>query len=94
MKYLVNSKQLQGLEKRYPYQLSGGQQQRVALARALATKPEALLLDEPLSALDPYLREQVEKQLVKGISTYQGVTLFVSHNLDEAYRVCENLLIL
>lgn len=92
--YLINSKQLQGLENRYPYQLSGGQQQRVALARALATKPEALLLDEPLSALDPFLREQVEKQLVKGISTYQGVTLFVSHNLDEAYRVCENLLIL
>ena len=86
--------QLQGLENRYPHQLSGGQQQRVALARALAIEPEALLLDEPFSALDTYLRSQIEKQLIETLSTYQGVTLFVTHNLEEAYRVCKNLFVL
>jgi molybdate transport system permease protein len=86
--------QLQGLEKRYPHELSGGQQQRVALARALAIAPEALLLDEPLSALDQYLRNQIEKLLIEVFSNYQGVTLFVTHNLEEAYRVCDNLLVL
>lgn len=86
--------QLQGLEVRYPHQISGGQQQRVALARALAIAPEALLLDEPLSALDTYLRSQIEKLLTEVLSTYQGVTLFITHKLEEAYRVCSNLLVL
>ncbi|MBW4467774.1 MAG: molybdate ABC transporter permease subunit [Pegethrix bostrychoides GSE-TBD4-15B] len=86
--------QLQGLGDRFPHQLSGGQQQRIALARALATEPEALLLDEPFSALDTYLRSQMERQLVETLATYPGVTLFVTHNLDEAYRVCENLIVM
>lgn len=90
----VNMVQLQGLENRYPHQLSGGQQQRVALARAVATEPEMLLLDEPFSALDTYLRSELEKQLIKTLSTYQGATLFVTHNLEEAYRVCQKLLVL
>ena len=86
--------QLSGLENRYPQQLSGGQQQRVALARALAIQPEAILLDEPFSALDTHLRSQLEKQLIETLSAYQGVTLFVTHNLEEVYRVCKNLLVL
>ena len=86
--------QLSGLENRYPQQLSGGQQQRVALARALAIQPEAILLDEPFSALDTHLRSQLEKQLIETLSTYRGVTLFVTHNLEEVYRVCKNLLVL
>ncbi|HAA27901.1 MAG TPA: molybdate ABC transporter permease subunit [Cyanobacteria bacterium UBA8553] len=86
--------QLDGLADRYPHQLSGGQQQRVALARALASQPEALLLDEPFSALDTFLRDQLEAQLITTLASYQGVTLFVTHNLEEAYRVCRDLLVL
>ncbi|MHC5745961.1 MAG: molybdate ABC transporter permease subunit [Nostoc sp.] len=86
--------QLQGLGDRYPHQLSGGQQQRVALARALASQPEALLLDEPFSALDTHLRSQLEQQMTETLADYQGVTLFVTHNMEEAYRICPNLLVL
>ncbi|MEA5572904.1 molybdate ABC transporter permease subunit [Calothrix sp. UHCC 0171] len=86
--------QLQGLGDRYPHQLSGGQQQRVALARALASQPEALLLDEPFSALDTYLRSQLEQEMVARLADYPGVALFVTHNMEEAYRVCPNLLVL
>jgi molybdate transport system permease protein len=86
--------QLQGFGDRYPHQLSGGQQQRVALARALASKPEALLLDEPFSALDTHLRSQLEQQVAEILDDYSGVTLFVTHNMEEAYRLCPNLLVL
>jgi molybdate transport system permease protein len=85
---------LSGLGDRYPHQLSGGQQQRVALARAIATQPEVLLLDEPLSALDPYLRYQLETLLVDLLGEYEGITLFITHKLEEAYRLCPNLMVL
>ena len=75
-------------------QLSGGQRQRVALARVKASNPEILLLDEPFSALDTYLRHKQEKLLRKSLQTYRGVTLLITHNLEEAYRVCPNLLII
>ena len=85
---------LDGLAERNPANLSGGEQQRVALARALAIEPAALLLDEPFSALDTHLRGALERQLRKTLASYRGATLFVSHNLEEAYRVCEKLVIL
>lgn len=86
--------QLSGLENRYPQQLSGGQQQRVALARALAVEPEVLLLDEPFSALDTHLRHHLQEQLIETLSSYRGVTLFVTHNLEEVYAICEYLLVI
>ncbi len=85
---------LESLAERYPHELSGGQQQRVALARALASQPEVLLLDEPFSALDTHLRDQIERQLIDRLQSYQGITLLVTHNLEEAYRVCHQLLVL
>jgi ABC-type sulfate/molybdate transport systems ATPase subunit len=85
---------LSDLASRYPGSLSGGEQQRVALARALAVEPEALLLDEPFSALDTHLRSALERQLREMLGTYQGSTVFVSHNLEEAYRICGDIVVL
>lgn len=90
----LSAAHLDDLANRYPASLSGGEQQRVALARALAVEPEALLLDEPFSALDTHLRSALERQLRETLETYRGSTLFVSHNLEEAYRVCEELVVL
>ncbi|MEN9228379.1 MAG: sulfate/molybdate ABC transporter ATP-binding protein [Gloeomargarita sp. HHBFW_bins_205] len=94
VKEQLENMQLVGLADCYPHQLSGGQQQRVALARALAPAPDLLLLDEPLSALDTPLRSELERQLSTTLATYQGLTIFVSHNLEELYRVCHQLLVL
>jgi molybdate transport system permease protein len=66
----------------------------VARGRALAVEPAALLLDEPFSALDTHLRSALERQLRETLASYGGSTLFVSHNLEEAYRVCEKLVVL
>ena len=85
---------LQGKSHCYPHQLSGGEQQRVALARAKASQPEILLLDEPFSALDTHLRDKQEKLLRQNLVHYQGITLFITHNLEEVYRVCPNLLVI
>jgi molybdate transport system permease protein len=91
---LIERTHLKELANRYPPALSGGEQQRTALARALAIDPEALLLDEPLSALDTHLRSQVEAQLQEVFSTYQRPALVVTHNIEEAYRLGERLLVL
>ncbi len=94
VKQMIEMVRLEGLEQRYPFQLSGGQQQRVALARALAIEPEALLLDEPFSALDDHLRNLMAKLLADTLSSYHGVTLFVTHNMEEVYRICNRVVIL
>lgn len=82
-----------GLENRYPWQLSGGQQQRVALARALITSPDILLLDEPFSALDQHLRSNLEKELMSILKNYNGNVIFVTHDISEAYRICDSIIV-
>lgn len=78
---------LGGLGKRRPSQLSGGQQQRVALARILVSEPGILMLDEPFSALDSYLRWELEQETLKVIEEFNGPALLVSHNRDEVFRL-------
>jgi len=91
---MLNMMQIENLRKRYPNEISGGQQQRAALARALAVGPEALLLDEPFSALDNHLKTIMLRQMSETLSKYKGATLFVTHNLEEVYELCEDLMII
>lgn len=90
----ISTMHLNDLEKRYPSELSGGQQQRVALARALVVNPEILLLDEPFSALDENLRSHMINQLKEDISRFNGTTILVTHNREEVYQLCEEIIIL
>lgn len=82
---------LVGMEGRYPAQLSGGQQQRVALARMLAANPGILMLDEPFSALDAHLKSSLEQNLIGLFEEFEGTILYVSHDIDEAYRFCDRI---
>lgn len=94
IKSLIEQFELAGLENRFPSELSGGQQQRVALARILASEPRVLLLDEPFSALDTFLRWQVEQQIFGILQQFQGTAILVSHNREEAYRLCDQIAVL
>jgi spermidine/putrescine transport system ATP-binding protein len=86
--------QLTGKESRYPAQISGGERQRVALARSLVLAPDVLLLDEPLSALDPNLRKQVRTEL-KSIQRRVGISfLFVTHDQEEALSLSDRLAVM
>jgi len=85
---------LEGLEKRYPRQLSGGQQQRVALARIIAYGPDVILLDEPFSAMDTVLREKLRIELINLLDNFEGLSILVTHDRDEAFQFCDELLVL
>ena len=82
------------LADRYPSQLSGGQQQRVALARMLAARPGILMFDEPFSALDSYLKSALEQNLLDVFSVVNRTVLYVSHDIDEACRLCDRICVM
>lgn len=90
----LRAMRLEELAKRLPGALSGGQQQRAALARILAAKPRILMLDEPFSALDSYLREEVEGEVGSLLAGFAGTALLVTHNRDEAYRLCREMIVM
>ena len=85
---------LEGFANRRPSQLSGGQQQRVALARALATSPEVVLLDEPLSALDAKLRQELRIELKQILSAVEATTIIVTHDQEEAMSLGDSLVVM
>ena len=90
----LRAMRLEELAHRLPSELSGGQQQRAALARILAGRPRILMLDEPFSALDSYLREEVEGEVGSLLARFSGTALLVTHNRDEAYRLCPEMAVL
>jgi spermidine/putrescine ABC transporter ATP-binding subunit len=91
---LVDLLRLDGFAARYPASLSGGQRQRVAIARALACEPKVLLLDEPLSALDRKLREEMQVEL-REIQKRVGITmLFVTHDQEEALALADKVVVM
>lgn len=91
---MIRKYHLEGLEKRYPSELSGGQQQRAALARMLITDPKVVMLDEPFSALDAFLREQMLQELLAMLTEYKGEVIMVSHSRDDIYKCCTDLTII
>ncbi|MBX3098922.1 MAG: ATP-binding cassette domain-containing protein [Salinibacterium sp.] len=82
------------LAARRPAELSGGQAQRVALARALAAEPELLLLDEPLSALDVEVRAEVREELARHVKEWGGLTILVTHSLDDVAALADDVIVL
>ena len=85
---------LSGIENCFPHQLSGGEQQRLALARVLASNPILTLLDEPFSALDSSLKTKLTTLLQKRVNQYSGLSIYVTHNFQEAYQLCPQLLLI
>lgn len=85
---------LQGMEKRYPHELSGGQQQRVAFARAIVTKPHFILFDEPLSALDAILREEMRLELMDIVHSIGLTALYVTHDQTEAMSMSDQIIVM
>ncbi|HVT87950.1 MAG TPA: sulfate ABC transporter ATP-binding protein [Tepidisphaeraceae bacterium] len=86
--------QLEGIEKRFPWQLSGGQRQRVALARALAIDPKVLLLDEPFGALDARVRQDLRRWLRRLHDEIHVTSVFVTHDQEEALEVADRIVVM
>lgn len=91
---LLDMFDLRALKNRKPSMLSGGQQQRVALARALARKPKILMLDEPLSAIDPSFRAKLQDEILEIHKHYGITTLLVSHDLPEVFKLSNRVMML
>lgn len=89
MREMLSFLQLSGLENHYPHQLSGGQMQRAALGRILLNKPRLLMLDEPFSALDTYLKDKLVPQMRQLLNSFPYGVLMVTHSREEAYRLSD-----
>lgn len=85
---------LQAVKNNFPNEISGGEKQRTALARILVNEAELLLLDEPYSAIDGYQRWLIEYEIKNTIESYEIPTLFVSHDRDEVYRMCDSIVVM
>ncbi len=94
VEHVMQLVKMQGFEKRKPGELSGGQQQRVALARALATNPQLILFDEPLSALDAVLREQMQDEIMQLIHELDCQAIFVTHDQTEAMTMSDQIIVM
>lgn len=86
---LIEFLEIKHLLKRYPLNLSGGEKQRISLARALVVKPDVLLLDEPLSALDPNIKERIQYELKRIHETFKITTIMVTHDFREAHYLAD-----
>ncbi|WP_342442973.1 ABC transporter ATP-binding protein [Lysinibacillus sp. FSL K6-0075] len=94
VEHVMRLVKMQGYEKRKPGELSGGQQQRVALARALAKNPRLILFDEPLSALDAVLREQMQDEIMHLIHELDCQAIFVTHDQTEAMTMSDQIIVM
>lgn len=94
VKVALKHTSLSGMEEVYPGKLSGGQQQRIALARAIVTNPEIMLLDEPLSNLDPKLRETMRFEIKELQKKYDFTIIFVTHDQSEAMVLSDRMLVM
>lgn len=91
---LLEQFHIKELENSYPVRISGGQQQRAALARMMAAEPKFLLLDEPFSALDTYLKEKLMQEMMTYLSQFKKGVIMVSHSRDEVYQMCTDTAIM
>jgi len=91
---LLEMTELTALSKRNVQGLSGGQKQRVSLCRAMMKKPKLLLMDEPLSALDPAMRSKLEEEILKLHKTFGTTTIMVSHDTDASYHLADRILVM